>query len=110
MRLQWLPESHDGWNGIITNYTIEYSILHQVSANEQSDGFVMTFAINIAKDQLRNNPDPILATSPMKWEKVDINGLKPYFVYSFSVYYENSAGLSPKSSTIETSLPYAGDT
>ena len=110
MRLQWLPESHDGWNGIITNYTIEYSILHQVSANEQSVGFVMTFAINIAKDQLRNNPDPILATSPMKWEKVDINGLKPYFVYSFSVYYENSAGLSPKSSTIETSLPYAGDT
>lgn len=106
MRLQWLPGSQDTWNGIITNYTIEYSILHPVST-EQLDGMFSTSAKTYEPEE--NNPDPTLATSPLMWEQTEIEELQPYFVYSFSIHYENSAGKSDRSKIFEISLPYTGN-
>ena len=105
VRVQWLPGSQDTWNGIITNYTIEYSILHPVST-EQFDTIFSTSVKPYEPEA--NNPDPTLATHPLLWEQTEIDELQPYFVYSFSIHYHNSAGRSDRSNIIQISLPYTG--
>ena len=107
-RLHWFPESRDTWNGIITHYTIQYSRLRQVLSNEQATDLFMAHVTTIPSDQLRNNPNPTLAASPLMWEEVEVDGLNAYFIYSFSVYSENSAGRSASSDIVEISLPYSG--
>ena len=106
-RLRWLPGDVETWNGVITRYTVQYSLLHQVSsADLVIDEQARTS--HLAASQFRNDPNPILATSPLEWEEIEIDGLRPYFVYSVSVFYENSAGQSANSSHLEFSLPYSG--
>ncbi len=106
MRIRWLPSSLDSWNGIITRYTIQYSLLRQVSS--ATTDILMTLTSDVYSSNLVNNPDPILATSPLMWEELDIEGLKAYFIYSFSIYYENSAGQSASSNSVELGLPITG--
>ena len=106
-RLRWLPGDVETWNGVITRYTVQYSLLHQVSsADLVIDEQARTS--HLAASQFRNDPSPILAASPLEWEEIVIDGLRPYFVYSVSVFYENSAGQSANSSRLEFSLPYSG--
>ena len=114
MRLRWLPPSQDEWNGIITRYTIEYGLLRPVSDDDDDDEMdttpLMTF-ISYAPSShqsLNNNPDPTLAISPLVWEELQINGLQEYYVYTFSIYYENSAGRSVSSFDVELDMPPAG--
>jgi len=39
LRVRWLPPSQDDWNGIISRYTIEYSLLRQVpDISDDDDG------------------------------------------------------------------------
>ncbi len=115
MRLRWLPPNPDEWNGIISRYTIQYSLLREVQDEDDDDAppplnirmdFV-TFA-PLARQALRNNPDPRLISSPLVWEEHEIDGLQEYFVYSVSVYYENSAGRSDSSEVVELNMPPDG--
>ena len=122
LSLRWLPASQDEWNGIISRYTIEYRLLRQVVEDEDgdeeeeednglSDEFLMTFVTYAPSSgrPLLNNPDPRRArTFPLLWEEREIVGLQEYFVYSVSVYYENSAGRSESSGAVELSMPPAG--
>ena len=105
--MQWLPASQGTWNGIITSYTIEYTLLHQVSTHEKFSDEQNYFMATKSQSQLKNNPDPTQAISPLMWEDIVIEQLKPYFVYSFSISYQNSAGKSDKT-TLNISLPYSG--
>ncbi len=55
---------------------------------------VMTFVTYAptTRRALTNNPDPRLASSPLSPEEVEIDGLQENYVYTFSIFYENSAG------------------
>ena len=107
VRIQWLPSNQDTWNGIITRYTIQYSLLRQVATSQQTSFSELNITY-LPSSQLRNNPDPTLAISPLLQEEVVIEGLQPYFEYSFFVFYENSDGQSGSSDIVEFSLPYSG--
>ena len=119
LRLHWLPPSHDEWNGIIRRYTIEYSLLRQVQVDddgddEMEDGLstepLMSF-IAYAPTTLQpvmNLLNPHAITTPLVWEEREINGLEEYHVYSVSMYYENSAGRSASSETVELNMPSDG--
>lgn len=116
LRLRWLPPNPDEWNGIISRYTIEYSLLRQVQGDDDDDendpsadlrmNFV-TYAPS-SRQRLLNNPDPRLTVTPLVWEELEIAGLQEYFVYSFTMYYENSAGRSDSSDDVELNMPSAG--
>lgn len=106
--LRWLPGNADLWNGIITSYTIHYTLLRQVSATEQASES-MTLVSRLPSSQLSNNPDPVLVRSPLTWEETVVEGLQAYYVYSFSVSCENSAGRSPNSGAVELDLPFSGE-
>lgn len=110
VRVLWLPPSVDAWNGVITRYTVQYSILRRVSAQEElPEDLSATLVTHLAPSQLRNNPNPTMASSSLAWEEMELDGLQAYFVYSFTVSYENSAGQSASSDTVELSLPYSGE-
>ena len=108
MRLSWLPGNPDTWNGIITNYTVEYSILHQVSSTEQLDSVFTTHVLHKPQSQLRNNPNPTRVTRPLTREYIEVQELKPYFEYTFSIYFENTVGRSELSEPLYVNLPYTG--
>lgn len=109
VRLNWLPANQDIWNGIIIRYTIPYSLIRRVSVNDQATDMLTTFTAYAPSSHLRNDPNPILVASPLLWEEIEIQGLKAYFIYSFSIYYENSAGQSASSGDVELHLPYSGE-
>jgi hypothetical protein len=109
VRVYWLPGNQDTWNGIIANYTIQYSLIRPVSANEQAADLPTTLATHIMSSQLRNDPNPTLAASPLVWEEMEVEGLEAYFIYCFSIYYHNSAGQSARSDRVELSLPFSGE-
>ncbi len=90
------------------NYTIEHSVQHQVSSNQEIHIDSPPVLTTKSQEELRNNPNPILASTPLLWEDVIIDELEPYFMYIFSLYYENSAGTSERSDLYEISLPYSG--
>lgn len=109
VRLNWLPGGQDTWNGIITRYTIHYTLLRRVSTNSRQDAdMLVALVADTTSSQLRNNPNPTLTANPLLWEETEIEGLKAYYIYSFVVYYENSAGQSASSDIVELSLPYSG--
>ena len=113
VRLRWLPPSQDEWNGIITRYTIEYELLRPVGDDDDDEMDptpIMTFTSYVpsSHQSLNNNLDPTLAISPLVWEELQINGLQEYYVYTFSIYYENSAGRSVSSFDVELDMPPAG--
>ena len=116
LRLSWLPPSPDEWNGIIARYTIEYTLLRQVQEGDDDDDdetpdLLLNFVTYspTGRQQLNNDPDPRLTVLPLEEEVLEIDGLQEYFVYSFSVYYENSAGRSGSSDTVELNMPAAGN-
>ncbi len=123
--VRWLPAYSDHWNGIIRRYTIEYTLVRpaishdddddddddDVGSEDNSDNVMMMSYIAYAptsQQPLQNNPNPILADSPLVWEELEIDGLSENFVYSFSIFYENSAGISRSSSVVELETPSAG--
>ena len=123
LRLRWLPANPDAWNGIISRYTIEYSLLGQVREEgddgDDEEGSIpsellrmnfVTFAPS-NRQRLSNNPDPRVAAvaPPLLWEELEISGLEEYFVYSFTIFYENSAGRSDSSNSVQLNLPPAGN-
>ncbi len=115
MRIRWLPPNQDEWNGIITRYTIEYGLIGPVSEDEDEDDTmsgapVMTFVTYAptTRRALTNNPDPRLANSPLSPEEVEIDGLQENYVYTFSIYYENSAGRGVNGDSVELNMPPAG--
>ena len=61
-----------------------------------------------SQQRLSNSPDPTLATTPLAQEELEIYGLQEYFVYSISIYYENSVGRSVNSDSVELDMPLAG--
>ena len=115
VRLQWLPPNPDEWNGIISRYTIQYSRLRQVQGDDQDVDSPVDLSMNFItfaprdRQRLRNNPDPRLTTLPLVWEELEISGLEEYFVHSFTIYYENSAGRSESSDVVELDMPPAGN-
>lgn len=116
LRLRWLPPNPDEWNGIISRYTIEYSLLRQVQDDDDDDENMPSIDLRMnfvayspsSRQGLLNNPDPRLVVTPLVWEELEINGLQQHFVYSLSVYYENSAGRSENSDAVELNMPPAG--
>ena len=114
MRLHWLPPSQDEWNGIITRYVIEYRLVRPVSVESEEYQTTsplrtfVTFAPS-SRQSLNNNPDPTLASLPLAWEQLEIESLEEYFIYEFSVYFENSAGRSDSGQDVELSMPVAGE-
>jgi hypothetical protein len=117
LRLRWLPPGPDEWNGIISRYTIQYTLLRQVQGDDDDDDDTPSLNLNMnfvtfappARQRLRNNPDPRLTVTPLVWEELEIDGLQEYFVYSFTIFYENSAGRSESSDVIEINMPPAGN-
>ena len=105
------------WNGIISRYTIEYSLIRPVQEDDDDDevgiapDYSMTFVTYApsSRQRLRNNPNPILATTPLAQEELEIDGLQEYFVYSISIFFENSAGRSDSSDSVMLDLPPAGN-
>ena len=120
LRVRWFPSDLDDWNGIITRYTIEYSLIRPVPADSDGDGddddegpspdrFMMFIAFAPTERQrLSNNPDPRLATTPLVWEEQELVGLQEYFIYSVSIYYENEAGRSASSEPVSVNMPPGG--
>lgn len=114
LRLRWLPANLDEWNGIISRYTIEYSLLQQVQGEDDDENgpdLRMNFVAYApsSRRRLLNNPDPRLTVTPLVLEELEIDGLQENFVYSFTMYYENSAGRSDSSDVIEINMPIAGN-
>ena len=112
-----MPPHPDYWNGIISRYTIEYTLLRPANSEGDDDNdeenqlnFMtmkyITYAPN-SRQPLQNNRNPTLAVSPLAWEELEITGLLEYFVYSFSIFYENEAGRSTSSFSMELETPSA---
>ena len=112
-----MPPHPDYWNGIISRYTIEYTLLRPANSEgdddddeENQSNFMTMKYITYApssRQHLQNNPNPTLAVSPLAWEELEIAGLLEYFVYSFSIFYENEAGRSSSSFSMELETPSA---
>ena len=115
VRLRWLPPDQDEWNGAISRYTVQYSLLRQVQGEDDDDAPPAELNLNSVayapsgRQRLLNNPDPRLTVTPLVWEELEISGLQEYFVYSFTMYYENSAGRSDSSDVIDINMPSAGN-
>ena len=113
VNVSWFPTSLDNWNGIITHYTVEYTLIR--SASDINDvygsGIVPTMYASIPSlgQPLANNPNPTLVTLPLKRESVLITGLQEFSVYQFTIYYENSVGRSDISSALEQATSAAGN-
>ena len=117
LRVRWYPPNQDEWNGIITRYTIEYSLIRPVEEDDDDDNeggllpdYFMTFITYApsSRQRLRNSPDPTVANTPLAQEELEIDGLQEYFVYSVSIYYENPAGRSVSSDSVFINMPPAG--
>ena len=99
-------------------YTIQYSLIRPVQEDDDDDDdegglsrdYSMTFVTYSpsSRQHLSNSPNPTLATSPLVQEQLEIGGLQEYFVYSISIYYENSAGRSAGSNPVQVNMPPAG--
>ena len=119
--MSWLPTSQDDWNGVITRYTVEYRLIRSVrdmigmygsgiAPTVYGSGVAPTMYASVPSlgQPLVNNPNPTLVTLPLKRESVLITGLQEFFVYQFTIYYENSVGRSDSSSPLEQATAAAG--
>ena len=109
VELSWLPPDPQLWNGVITNYTVEYELLGPVgmmSANSSQP--IMMKAIPTQGNSLVNNANPRFASVPLQQETVVVDDLQEDHVYQFSVFMTNAAGRSGMSMTIIQALPGAG--
>ena len=109
VELSWLPPDPQLWNGRITNYTVVYELLGPVGmTSDNSSQTIMTKTIPTQGNPLANNADPRLASIPLQWELVVVDGLQEHHVYKFAVFMANAVGRSGMSITIIQALPGAG--
>ena len=110
--LSWLPPDIQFWNGIITRYTVVYERLGAVEEFDDSSAMEPFTSQSISIPQpglsLVNNHDPQLAILPLQKERVLIEHLEEYHVYSFVVYLENTEGQSGASQIVTQEMPQAG--
>lgn len=111
VNLSWLPVNPNLWNGIITSYTVEYQRQEPVEFNgDPVEPYVKSTASIpfLPEHPLANNPDPRLVTFPLIEESLQLKGLEENYVYQFTVYFENSAGKSEASSSVQVGMPSSG--
>ena len=109
VELSWLPPDPQLWNGRITNYTVVYELLGPVGMTaDNSSQTIMTKTIPTLGNPLANNADPRLASIPLQWELVVVDGLQEHHVYKFAVFMANAVGRSGMSITIIQAMPGAG--
>lgn len=112
VNVSWLPTNKDNWNGPIQKYTVKYKLLRSAdnASTVESSGIGPFFSDSISipntKQGLMNNPDPTQATLPLKRESVEIQSLQEHHIYQFTVYYDNTKGISEPSFAVtqETSV------
>ena len=104
--VSWIPPDVQLWNGVITSYTVIYELIGRVDGVE--NGPLSSHTISITKAMFSNDPDPNVATLPLKMESVVIKMLEEYYVYRFSVYLENVISQSDISNSINVEMPPAG--
>lgn len=110
--VSWLPPPITSWNGVIVNYTIFIKHVGPLFVSDTNDSaaqnYSFTRAVPNPEQPLSNNPDPHLATLPLKYESSLIDMLHESHVYQFNIVMANSAGLSDKSMPVIQQLPGAG--
>ena len=100
--VQWSPVDPSLWNGIITSYTVLYQ------STSVSNTTLAASIPSLPEHPLANNPDPRLVSSPLEEESIRLEGLEENYVYQFTVYYENSAGRSVASQSVQIEIPPSG--
>ena len=106
--VSWIPPDVQFWNGVITSYTVIYELIGRVDENDVENDPLSSQTISITRATFSNDPDPNVATLPLKIESVVIKMLEEYYVYRFSVYLENAVGQSDISNSITVKMPPAG--
>ena len=108
--VSWLPPYVQSWNGVITSYTIIYELLGKVNGGSSTQPIQTDTLVYPQPGMMFNNdPDPrASAQLPLQFESVKIGLLEEFYVYQFSVYLENSVGISDASQSIGIEMPPAG--
>ena len=99
--VSWFPPNIQFWNGVITSYTVKYTLMGSVDVYDVESN-IEPISISIAQFgmPLSNNPDPRTVTLPLQTESVAIDMLEEFHVYRFIVFLENAVGQSDVSSSI----------
>ncbi|CAI8041621.1 Tyrosine-protein phosphatase Lar [Geodia barretti] len=107
--VSWLPPYVQSWNGVITSYTIIYELLGKVNGGSSTQPIQTDTLVYPQPGMMFNNdPDPrASAQLPLQFESVKIGLLEEFYVYQFSVYLENSVGISDASQSIGIEMPPA---
>lgn len=108
--VSWFPPNIEIWNGIITSYTVIYELIRRVDMDdvESLRDPLSTHITTVPQSEMTNNPDPTIATLPLKRESALVNMLEEFYVYRFSVFLENAVGHSNISGLITVEMPPAG--
>ena len=105
--VSWFPPDVQSWNGVITQYTVIYQLIRKVDDDSIVEP-TYTQSVLIQEPGMSNNPDPRVATLPLKTESVVIGQLEEFYVYRFTVFLANSAGKSDVSNPIFIDMPPSG--
>jgi hypothetical protein len=107
--VSWLPPDVQSWNGVITSYTIIYELLGKVNGGSSTQPIRTNTLVYPQPGMMFNNdPDPrASAQLPLQFESVKIGLLEEFYVYQFSVYLDNSVGISDASQSINIEMPPA---
>ena len=108
--VSWFPPDIELWNGVITSYTVIYELIRRVDMDdiESLRDPLSSHITTVPQSEMTNNPDPTIATLPLKRESALVNMLEEFYVYRFSVFLENAVGHSNISGLITVEMPPAG--
>lgn len=108
--VSWFPPDIEQWNGVITSYTIIYELIRRVDMDdvESLRDPLSSHITSVPQSEMTNNPDPTIATLPLKRESAFVETLEEFYVYHFAVFLENAVGHSNISSFITVEMPPAG--
>ena len=107
VRVMWFPPGIQFWNGVISSYTVVYELTKSVDAEDDIEP-VYSQSHTVPGMLFVNNPDPRVATLPLKQENVVIEQLEEFYVYQFTVFLENAVGQSDVSNRMTVDMPPAG--
>ena len=111
--VSWFPPNIQFWNGVITSYTVKYTLMGRVDVYDVESNIEpissQTISIPQSGMPLSNNPDPRTVTLPLQTESVAIDMLEEFHVYRFIVFLENAVGQSDVSSSITIEMPPSGN-